>query len=67
MADATQVFAEIDLDDDGYISVAELKEYLDRTRPVSDAAGSRYFGLLDKNKDDQISFEEFEQSYLAGR
>ncbi|MCP2295004.1 EF-hand domain pair [Nocardia amikacinitolerans] len=67
MADATQIFAEIDLDDDGYISVTELKEYLNRTRSTSDAASSRYFGLLDKNKDDQISFEEFEKSYLAGR
>ncbi|MFF0528107.1 EF-hand domain-containing protein [Nocardia amikacinitolerans] len=67
MADATQIFAEIDVDDDGYISVTELKEYLSRTRSTSDAASSRYFGLLDKNKDDQISFEEFERSYLAGR
>ncbi|PXX55543.1 EF hand domain-containing protein [Nocardia tenerifensis] len=65
MADANETFAEIDTDNDGYISVAELKAYLDRTRKVSEAANTRYHGLLDENNDGQISFEEFERSFLA--
>jgi hypothetical protein len=50
MADAKQIFAEIDTDNDGYISVAELKDYLQCTRSTSDAASSRYFGCSIKAK-----------------
>ncbi|WP_280271092.1 EF-hand domain-containing protein [Nocardia wallacei] len=65
MADANQTFSEIDTDNDGFISVAELKAYLDRTRNISEGANARYHGLLDGNKDGQISREEFEKSSLA--
>ncbi|WP_281258107.1 EF-hand domain-containing protein [Nocardia fluminea] len=65
MTDANPTFSEIDTDNDGYISVAELKAYLDRTRNVSEAANARYHRLLDENKDGQISREEFEKSSLA--
>ncbi|MGW0251977.1 EF-hand domain-containing protein [Nocardia goodfellowii] len=65
MSEANQSFTEIDTDNDGYISVAELKAYLDQSREVSEGANARYHGLLDKNKDGQISREEFEKSFLA--
>ncbi|MQY24857.1 EF-hand domain-containing protein [Nocardia aurantia] len=65
MANAKQIFDEIDTDTDGYISCAELKAHLDNKRSVSDSAASRYFNLLDKDDDDQISFAEFEQSHLS--
>lgn len=65
MADADQIFAEIDTDNDGYVSVAELKAYRDKTRSVSESAAARYVKLLDKDNDDRISREEFAQSFLG--
>ncbi|MGH3883573.1 MAG: EF-hand domain-containing protein [Acidimicrobiia bacterium] len=52
-------FDEIDTDDDGYITVSELKASLEGDPNVSDDHVATIAGLADKDGDDKITYEEY--------
>lgn len=60
-SDARRQFNEIDTDGDGFITAEELKSYLQENPMVSDANVAQTFAMADRDSDDEISFDEFQQ------
>lgn len=55
-----QIFSIIDKDKNGFITVEELKEFLNIAEDKHDAFVKQMMNEVDKNKDGVISFDEFE-------
>jgi len=59
---AREVFEQLDLDQDGYITPKEMKEVLESNDwYVTDTELKLLMGMFDSNRDDRISFIEFNQ------
>lgn len=60
----------MDVNNDGYLSFDEAKEYLPRIQKQlknlqTPEKLKEYFDLIDLNKDSRINFEEFHQAVLT--
>ena len=58
-------FDEFDIDKNGYISIAELKEMLTNDHIVEDQVWEEIFNEVDSNHDGKIDLEEFENAVLV--
>ena len=61
-AQADNMFAEIDTDGDGFLSRAEVTEYIKRQGGTEDEANEEV-DELDTNKDGKLSKEEFRAAF----